>query len=346
MPGEKKRFSSGLFNSARFVQEMLARIGHETKLVHVIDNNCIDREVRAFRPDVVVIEAYWVVPEKFDVLFPLHKNVTWVVRNHSATPFAATEGIIMDWSLRYMDHPNVVLSCNDDRTHEEFRRLVMTYKPEWTPAQVDSRVIYLPNYYPVPKHIPHVTRGRDKNFIDVSCFGAVRPLKNHLMQAVAAIKFAEDTDRILRFHINGTRLEGRGEPVLHNIQKMFRLLPHVLVEHNWMPHSDFKELVSQMDIGLQVSYTETFNIVTADMVTAGVPVVTGPDVRWVHPMFRADPNDCDSIVNAMHRSFFHHRYLKRFWNPTISRLRCYNERSIFHWASFLCDVEQGQRPVE
>ena len=86
--------SSGLSNSAQFVCDALNLSGEITaKLVQVEDNNQIDKEVTLFRPDVCIIEAYWVVPEKFGVLIPLHPQVKWVVRNHSEIPFLAQEGI-------------------------------------------------------------------------------------------------------------------------------------------------------------------------------------------------------------------------------------------------------------
>jgi CRISPR/Cas system CSM-associated protein Csm3 (group 7 of RAMP superfamily) len=49
--------SSGLFNSAHFVVDMLNKNGIETHLVEVKDNNCIDREVKKHNPTHVVIEA-------------------------------------------------------------------------------------------------------------------------------------------------------------------------------------------------------------------------------------------------------------------------------------------------
>ena len=263
--------SSGLYNSARFVQEMLRDFfGYQTEIVHAVDNNCIDKLVTAYQPDIVVIEAYWVVPEKFDVLIKLHPNVTWVVRNHSPTPFAAMEGIIMESVLRYMDRPNVIIACNDDRTDREFRKLISVYKPEWR-HELNTRCVYLPNYYPIcftprPKPVK-------RDVIDIGCFGAIRPLKNQLIQAVSAIEYANDVGKHLRFHINGTRIEGRGDAILKNLRNMFELVSHELIEHPWVNHDEFIDIVRTMDVGLQVSYTESFNIVSADMVINGVPVV-------------------------------------------------------------------------
>ncbi|MCX8008208.1 MAG: glycosyltransferase family 1 protein, partial [Patescibacteria group bacterium] len=94
----------GLKNSALFVSEMLNQIVHESKLVEVVDNNFIDREVHLYKPSVVVIEALWVVPEKFTILQKLHPNVKWIIRIHSNLPFLANEGIAIEWLKEYVKH--------------------------------------------------------------------------------------------------------------------------------------------------------------------------------------------------------------------------------------------------
>lgn len=58
--------SFGLFNSAKFVAEALSK-KFETKVVAVVDNNNIDFETHSFKPDIVIIEALWVVPSKFHI---------------------------------------------------------------------------------------------------------------------------------------------------------------------------------------------------------------------------------------------------------------------------------------
>ena len=47
--------SSGLFNSANFVNEMLQENNIESKIVEVVDNNCINREVHEYKPTHVII---------------------------------------------------------------------------------------------------------------------------------------------------------------------------------------------------------------------------------------------------------------------------------------------------
>jgi hypothetical protein len=331
-------FSSGLYNSARLVQEMLRDLlGYETSIVHAVDNNSIDKLVTHYKPDIVIIEAYWVVPEKFDILVKLHPKIKWVVRNHSPMPFAANESVIVDWSLRYMDHPNVILACNDDRTDRDFRRLIGVYKLDWEAEQINERCVFLPNYYPVHYHQREVPQQSD--IINIGCFGAIRPLKNQLIQAVASIEYADEVGKTLRFHINGTRVEGRGDAILHNIRSLFRnIKQHELVEHSWLTHDEFITLIRTMDIGLQVSYSESFNIVSADLIVNGVPVVVSPEIRWMDHHFHADPNNSSSIVEAIEYAVRANRS-PHLINESLNNLHHHDEDSVNRWQRFITQVE-------
>lgn len=323
--------SSGLYHSARFVCDMLeTELGHICKLVVVQDNNNIDREVAQFHPDVCVIEALWVVPEKFQVLHQLHPNVIWIIRNHSAVPFLAQEGMSMAWLLRYPDFPNVFVSCNDTRTKDELQLLSMLR------TAGGKEVLYLPNYYPTQFHARRRQPG--SRALDVGCFGAIRPLKNQLIQAVAAIQFATYNEVSLRFHINGTRSEGGGDPVLKNLRNLFELTPkHALIEHPWMSRHDFIRVLRGLDVGMQCSYTETFNIVTADAVMNDVPVVVSPEVEWVHQRFQVAPNSSNDIVQGLHNALEplhgHHRHNR-------DRLVHFSRQAVFRWGEALNELAQ------
>jgi hypothetical protein len=290
--------STGLYNSAKFMDDMLQENGVESKLVVVQDNNSIDREVTQYRPTHVIIEALWVVPEKFTILQKLHPNVKWVIRVHSEMPFMAGEGPAMDWLGEYSKFKNVIISCNAPRMQDEVEFYLKTANG-WTDEQLNDKMVYLPNYYPVGYKIkPYI----NKDTIDIGCFGAVRPLKNHLLQAYAALKFAEDNGKTLNFHINSARLEMNGGPVLNNLIGLFQHLydrGHRLVNHEWTPRDEFIKLCGQMDIGMQCSFSETFNIVAADFISQGVPVIGSMEIPWLHECLIAEPSSSNNMAYAL-----------------------------------------------
>ena len=286
--------SSGLSNSAQFVCDALNLSGEVTaKMVQVEDNNCIDKEVTLFKPDVVIVEAYWVVPEKFAVLTPLHPTVKWVIRNHSEIPFMAQEGIAVDWSIRYLQYQNVYVSGNSPRSYQDMINFLV---PVYGPAAL-SRVLFLPNIYPSVHRRRCIPKKRN-HILDISCFGAIRPLKNHLLQAMTAIKYADERHYGLRFHINGSRIEGgnASDQILKNMRMLFSHMPNCeLVEHPWLPHDEFLGIMEQMDLSMQCSTSETFNIISADAATVGVPIVTSPEVLWSPWFCQANPTSSRSM---------------------------------------------------
>lgn len=305
--GNRLLKSAGLLNSAMFVHEMLLKNGFESKLVQVVDNNNIDREVTLYRPDIVVIEALWVVPQKFDILRRLHPNVKWVIRLHSKLPFLANEGIAFEWINEYVNKPNVFVSTNSKNMYND----LVQYLQDTPQGDFSTKILFLPNYYPIGnKTSPSELFWDIGETINIGCFGAIRPMKNHLTQAAAAIQFADEHGLNLRFHINVSRTEQRGEVVLKNLRSMFDALngKHELVEHDWLDHTEFLALIDQMDLGLQVSLSETFNIVSADFVSRDVPIVTSDEVDWMPKFFTAKTTDTKSIVRAMRRVLFYDRH--------------------------------------
>jgi glycosyltransferase involved in cell wall biosynthesis len=292
------QLSSGLANSAGFANDFLNQNGISSNLVHAVDNNCIDRLVKENNPTHVIIEAYWVVPEKFEVLTKLHPSIKWIIRSHSHTPFLATEGIAFDWSMKYISYPGVFLACNHQEAFKDMKHLARATYPRWKQKDIDAKILYLPNVYRLDIRTNQTEE--PTTVLKVSSFGAIRPLKNQVSQAIAAIAYAEKHGYFLEFHINGTRKEGNGEAVLKNIRSIFAHAKNAkLIEHAWLDHEEFLKLVDTMHIGLQVTYTETFNIVAADLVSGGVPVVVSDAIEWVSDELKADPNNVRDIIRKI-----------------------------------------------
>lgn len=330
----KKRIDSygksfGLLNSATFVSDFLNHTGYQSKVVTVNDSNDIDRVVTKHNPTHVVIEAIFVPASKFTELLaiPRHKKRTQIVRLHSKLPFLANEGIAFPWLVEYAKiarlNPNFIIAPNSEQLTHELHHTIHLH------------TVYLPNVYMESeppnsrwdiKHHPH--------HVDIGCFGAIRPMKNTLIQAVAAIKFAKRIGRKLIFHINGDRVEQNGGQVFKNLVALFNGSDNCELRcHPWMSHKEFLKLICTMDIGMQVSYSETFNIVTADFVSMYIPVVVSKEVSWVSSMFHANPNSSDDIANKLNFTY----KVGKIYLPLVNNvlLQKYNRDAKREWMHFL-----------
>lgn len=325
--------SFGLINSCKFIANELHEQGINAKVVSINDNNDIDREVTHFRATHVFIEALWVVPSKFEELIPLHPKVKWYVRIHSKIPFLANEGNAIEWLREYSRLSKIYPTLHVAANSEE---VVDTFKIDY-----NINVGYFPNIYHPEKYEfcdefdNHHEHG-DKNhhgILHIGCFGAIRPMKNHLNQAMAAIAFGNKLGLKVHFNINSDRCEQKGDNVLKNLIYTFKDTPHKLVFNPWLQHKEFIQIVKKMDLGLQVSLSETFNIVAADFVWNNIPLVGSDEISWLDRRYKADPNSIENIIDKMNFAYLGKRHDIQKVNR--ENLEKYNKKSIKIWLNSL-----------
>jgi len=319
----------GLFNSIDYVHNMLLSLGHDSQLSICIDNNCINGYVYKFKPTHVIIEALWVVPDKIRLLQSMYPSIKWIVRLHSAIPFLSIESSqSMKWIAEYSKIDNTFVAANDPRLMTELTIYLSNLDSDFS-----SRVVYLPNYYP----LNIILRKKDlleKDTIDISCFGAIRPFKNNMTQALASIEFCKRKKKKLCFHINSERNELNGSTVYQNLIQLFSNLDknqYSLVCHPWASRDEFLEICSTIDIGMQVSFTETFNIVGADIITNGVPLIGSSEIPWINKRYCASPQDVEDIIDKLILTYDD---LEKNVVDNQKSLSEYLERTINIWRDF------------
>ena len=290
-------YKTGMYNSCKFVVDMLNNSGFDAKLVIIKDNNYIDKEVSLFKPSIVIIEGIWVVPDKFNILKKLHPKVTWVIRCHSDIPFLAQEGIAFGWIREYIEK-GVKVAPNSKRMYKE----LIAYSEGFgiDVECIEQHIVLLENYYPIDSEKVSKSFYKQSKTLEVGCFGAIRPLKNQMTQAMAAYIYARKYNKHLRFHINVSRIEMKGEAILRNLRSFFTNLEYTeLVEHSWMTHEEFLKVLYDMDLSMQVSFSETFDIIAADSVSVDTPVIASSEVPFIHK-YQASPVSTHDILDKMY----------------------------------------------
>lgn len=291
--GSYNHGASGLYYSAQFVVELLKSFGHEVNFETCVDGNEVDKFLAKYKPNICILEAYWVTPDKIKENQKLHPKVQFIVRNHSKPSFLAHEGMAIQWTLAYLKQ-GVIVASNNKESSDAFRTIAQENK---VPT---NNIVYLPNYYKAPYEQFGTSRTKLKT-LNIGCFGAIRPFKNQVNQALAAIKASQILGLKLNFHINSERVEGNADGILKSLRSVFQNnVCSTLVEHEWLDHKNFLLLLPQMDVSMQVSYSETFNLVSSDAVQMNVPIIVSPEINWIKNCSQiADPNNVNDMVNKL-----------------------------------------------
>lgn len=161
--------------------------------------------------------------------------------------------------------------------------------------------IWLPNLYYLDGCSPAHRRTWNGGPIKIGSFGAVRPLKNNLSAAAAALEIADRMQSQVEFHISVGRVEG-GYHVVRAIHAMLDNAPRItLVEDPWFQWPQFRAVIRSMNLLIQPSFTETFNMVTADGASESIPSVVSDAIDWAPDDWKAEVDDVASIARIGRR---------------------------------------------
>ena len=299
------RQASGLSVCLNLIKSADSRIS----VIQVENMEHIHLAISRFKPTKVILEALWASEEQLKVLVKRYPSKKFYVHIHSNIPFLACEGSsFMRIAEAYNQGVGIIF--NNKRSADCFRG-----------------AIYLPNVYSIP--FLAIKKESEKEHIDIVCAGSMRLMKNQVAQAMASIIYAESIGKKLRFHCNMGRSEGGAEVIAALKGLFFIHKSHELVDMPWMNHSEFINYLSEMDMGLQVSMSESFNIVAADYCTAGIPMVVSEEIEWADDNCKAptgDPIAIAQLMSGAHHSIGYNRY----------NLRNYSNEARQMWSDF-CD---------
>jgi hypothetical protein len=198
-------------------------------------------------------------------------------------------------------------------------------------AAMDFKFTYLPNIITFIE--PEEDYSEEKPFMKIGCFGALRLLKNQCFQAICAIQAADELGKKLYFHIT-PNTEEKDDPVLANLKELFKRGRHELVIHNWMPNGKFMALIKKMDIGMQLSYTESFNIVASDFVNNNKLILVSEAIDWLPPRLRTSTTDYKEVVRKL-VFLYRNRNSEFLKGMARAALFIHNVRAIDEWRDYL-----------
>jgi hypothetical protein len=128
-----------------------------------------------------------------------------------------------------------------------------------------DHVAYLPIVMDAAEFKPRDTRGLGPTVLSLFCSPHEYRRKNILNTLLAV---AELKDNYL-LYLNGLSRAAPYRRLLHSLKVRYR-------DWGWMPDATYLRKLQEVDIGLQLSFTESFNQVSAEHLARSIPVVASP----------------------------------------------------------------------
>jgi hypothetical protein len=202
---------------------------------------------------------------------------------------------------------------------------------KWITAAYGAPCAYLPNLYYLDS-TPPLVPGFAAGTLRIGAFGATRPLKNFMSAAGAALSLARTLKSNLELWVSSGRTEGGGDTIMRAVHAMLDGVPGVsIVESGWQSWPKFRQLAGHMHLLLQPSYTESFNMVTADGVAEGVPSVVSEAIDWAPDHWKAKSDDVLDIARVG-RSLLND---PRAAAEGFAALAAHNQQGAQSWIGFL-----------
>jgi hypothetical protein len=284
---------TGLAVSATNTARVLRAKGINVIVRPVRDTAELETLILAESPTHVVINALWVPTQDLARLSYQYSHVHFVVLCHSNMAFLQAE----PGGIRLL-HQAVDLelaSLGNFSVAANSRAGVRGVMDSW-----EAPMLYLPNLYFLDDTARPMRRHWSGGTLRIGAFGAMRPLKNPTTSAFAALAIANNLGTNLEFHINTGRNDGGQAARLERaVEAIFAGLPNAkLVKDTWQPWAGFRRQVRAMHLLLQPSFTESFNVVTADGVAEGVASVVSDVIEWAPAWWKVSPDDTEAIARC------------------------------------------------
>ena len=314
----------GLGVSALNTCKVLRRAGIMADVWPVVTAKDLRDRLKSDPATHVVVCAPWISSVEMQSLALAHPNTRFAVNCHSNVGFLQADSngvrLIREAMEVEMAFHNFHLGGNSAKFCKWIRSAYM--RP----------CTYLPNLYYLESNVLPWRPLYNGGTLRIGAFGATRPLKNLMSAAGAALEITRCHKASLELWLSAGRSECGGDVILRAAHAMLDGLPNVtLVENGWQSWPQFRQSVAHMHLLLQPSYTESFNMVTADGVAEGVPSVVSEAIDWAPEHWKAKTDDVLDIARVG-RSLLADPCAQQ---DGLEALKCHNTDGLKSWQSFL-----------
>ena len=282
----------GLGVAAMNTSKVLRREGIRANVWPILSADDLRNKLESTPAAHVIIAAPWIPTVELQALSTDFPDTQFAVNCHSNVGFLQADRHGVKLMREVME---LELGTSNLHLAGNSRRFC-----HWIRSAFGAPCAYLPNLYWLDGCGVRPTPWSGGT-LRIGAFGATRALKNLMSAAGAALEIARHLRAPLEFWLSGGRTEG-GEFVLGAVKEMLSDLPGVTLRLNgWQSWPGFRKTVAQMHLLLQPSYTESFNMVTADGVAEGVASVVSEAIDWAPDDWKADNDDVLDIARVGRR---------------------------------------------
>jgi len=304
--------------------KVLRASGVATEVWPIVNSADLASRLRQSPASHVIISAPWIPSTELQALINEHPDTQFAVNSHSNVGFLQADANGVRLLREAME---IETGSHNFRLAGNSRKFC-----QWVADTYGTPCTYLPNLY----FLDSVDRSRRPLWrggtLRIGAFGATRPQKNFMSAAAAALEIAHQLKADLELWVSSGRAEGGGEVVQRAVRAMFDgLLNARVVEAGWQSWPKFRKTLGNMHLLLQPSYTESFNMVTADGIAEGVPSVVSSAIDWTPRFWRAEIDDVFDIARVG-------RCLLQDPNAPLEglhALRAHNRDGLAAWQQFL-----------
>lgn len=277
------------------------------------------------KPDIthVIISAPWIRTVNMAHLCDLFPKIKFVMNVHSNVGF-----LMADPNGTKLFREALNLQLSKENFYVGANSLKMA---RWVTEAYSDPCLYLPNLYFLSERTPDKKLFK-REPLKIGIFGAVRPLKNIPTSVGAAIVISEMLNVKTELYLSTGRLEGASNTILNTCRALVADLPNVkIVDAGWLEWPDFRKLVSKMHLLLTPSYSESFNMITADGIAEGIPSVVSEAISWAPKDWISNIDEPLKIaLNGIHLLKDRHSSDRGF-----KALESYIKKGLHFWKEFI-----------
>jgi hypothetical protein len=275
------------------------------------------------RPTHIVIGAPWLPTLDLQVLVHGNPDIHFAIVCHSNVGFLSADPQAITNFRQMLDLEQGALNTTAGGNSKRFCG--------WIQNSYGRPCTWLPNLYFLESTMPVYRRPWSGGTLNIGSFGAVRPLKNTLSAAGAALELHNDFHVPVNFYISVGRIEG-GSTVVRSLDAMCGKVPgFTLVKEEWYQWPQFRQIIRRMDVLMQPSYTESFNMVTADGAAECIPSVVSDAIDWAPNDWKTEVDDTRSIARTA-RNLLNNMHSG---SEGFKALQTFNENGLRSWVKWL-----------